>query len=347
MNRHPLLTLAALVPLVACAATASDETVGTVSQPLCRLPGGCIIVGGPTLPPIVTAVPAVTVQSSDLNFNIQTLLRGSLLSVDTTGSAPQRFGPPKTYPNPVFVQCQQDRSACGREPIYLRAECLAEVNERCAGVPHSISTSEIQHSYLAFGPVAKSHNAEDIFFPIQTMHHDDAVFSFDIDINYIHAELGYNLTAGFIAGPSSRPAAWLSLTGIQSNSPTIILGGDIPDFELGNMAARVTLADLAPTGDKLGVDYTSVSSTFTFDWNANNTPDVLVSAFLDVNQLVQNRVSARVNTAFNAPKTHAAISSALTDLVNREILKVSPAGYSSISEVESDSNGIRVTYVPK
>ncbi len=65
-------------------------------------------------------------------------------------------------------------------------------------------TQAIEYSYLTFPPLAKSYGVEDVFFPLETMHHDGAVFSFDIDIHYIHATFGLNVTAGF-AGGAAEP----------------------------------------------------------------------------------------------------------------------------------------------
>ncbi len=348
MKSLRFLLLAMLAPLGACAADATpegDESLGSRSDALCRS-GHCL---PPTLPTIPVVSPVVTLSSVDLNFNLQTLLRNSVISIDTTQSSPQVFGPPTSYPNPVFVQCQQDRAACNQQPLYLRKMCLAEVNERCAGVPQSVVTNEIEHSYFLFSPQAKAYGAKDIFFPLQTLHHDDEIFSFDIDLNYIHTTIGYNLTATYLPGPTptDAPGAQISLTGLTSNSPTVKLSNSFPDFDITNMAASVSLTGLVPTQDGQGIDYTWVGSTFSFDWNANNFPDPLVSAIIDVDQLVKDRVTTRLNNTFRKDETRAAIVKALTGMFNLEVVKTFPAGAASITAVESDPAGIRVTFVPK
>jgi hypothetical protein len=328
-----LLLSVAIAQTLACTAPTGDR-IGTNSEALCG--GGVCTIGGGTSPS-----PSVTLTSDELDSILGTVLSGSRLSVDTTASAPPDFGPPTTYPNPAYAQCAQDLAGCNSEPVGLRAWCRANVNKRCQGVPPTFIEAATEYSYLEFSQLAKSYGASDVFFPLQTIHHSGIV-SWDIDINYVHATFGLNLSSGFNAG-----SVWLRLDGIQSNSPTIILSGSMPSFNFTNMVAGVTLDGLAPTSDGQKVDYASATSTFTFDWDATSVPDGLVSAIVDVNSLVQSRVTTSINSAFNAQKSHDALSKALTALVAQDIAKVNPNGYTSITGVVGAGDAIVVYFDPK
>lgn len=331
------------MPLVACTVSTASESLGDATEALCTDPPCGPANPPPKNPPPPPPAHSVTITSDVLSSSIVLLLAGSKLSIDTTGRSPQVFGPVTTYTNPVWAQCSKDRNACTRDnPIPLRKQCLDDVNERCAGVPSSIRTAEIEHSYLTFSPLAKSHGASDVFFNLETMHHDGSIFSFDIDIDYIHADFGENVSAGFAGG-----AAWLHLGNIVSNSPTVIMSGDIPNFDFTNMSASVMLNELALTPDAQSVGFGTVSSTFDFDWNADNFPDFLVSAVVDVTKLAKDRVTKRINKAFDKDASRAALSKAFAAMVKDAVVRKSPAGYARLRSVATSGTSLVVAYDPK
>ena len=296
----------------------------------------------PPLPPIGWGSPTVIVTSDELDSKVWALLLDTHLSVDTTETAPEVFGPSTTYPNPDWNACEDQKTQCIEGPIGERAFCLAEVNAQCALIPETITTQAIEYSYLQFGPAAKLLGVPDVFFPLTTLHHSGSVFSFDFDINYIHATFDKNVTAGFQSG-----AAWIKLSDIESNTPTVNVEGSYPDVNLTNMVASVSLNGLAATPDGQSINYASVSSTFDFDWDVNVIPDWLVSDFVDVKGITQNRVTSRLNNGFNSEKAHTALSKALTELVAQDIAQVSPNGYASLGAISMSGLDLVVAYTPK
>jgi len=335
-----LLISLLIAQTLACTAQ-TGEAPGTTSEAFGSATGGSTSGGVQTIGGEISPPPSVTLTSDELNSKVVLLLGGSLLSVDTTGSAPYVAGPLTTYPNPAYAQCSEDLSACNTEPVGMRAWCRANVRRRCQSVPPTLVGATAEYSYLVFSPQAKDAGASDIFFPLQTIHHNGLV-QWDIDINYVHATFGENVSAGFSAG-----SVWLRLDKIQSNSPTIILSGSMPSFNFRNMSAGVSLAGLAPTPNGQKIDYAMASSTFTFDWDATSVPDWAVSAIVDVNALVQSHVTERIDSAFNAQSSHDAISNALTTLIADDIAKVHPAGYTNITSIVGAGDSIVVYFNPK
>jgi hypothetical protein len=351
--------IALLATGAACGGSAGDEGTGSTSEALCRIEGICsprVPIGPAALPPATY----VTLTSDEINSAAVLLLDGATLSIDTTKTAPPVLGPPISSTNPAWVTCQQETADCavvdvgGRSepaPPALRALCLKEVNAQCANVPQSITQPQVFYSYLTFSDFAKQNGAADVLFPLETLHHD-GIFSFYIDINYVHASFGFNVTAGFLAGatPNGPPSAWIALSNILSNSPTIILTGDstfsppYPDIDLTAMSASVTLGNVVPTPDGQSVDYGSVSSSFDFQWDVSDIPDWFADLFVDVQGKVESHVTQRINAAFDAPSSHAALSKALGALIARDIRAAHPAGFSAITNVVGAGTSWNVYY---
>src|SRR6185295_3977829 len=128
----------------------------------------------------------------------------------------------------------------------------------------------------------------------------------------------------FSGGTSLNPGPFVNLylTNIQSNAPTLILTGVylsvdiVPDVDLTNMSARVSLGRLHPTADKQAIDYDGASGSFSFDYDVYDWPNWLATEFVDVQGKVQTRASERIAGAFEKDTTHAALSKVLTTLVD-------------------------------
>jgi hypothetical protein len=349
--------VALLATGAACGGSASDENTDSKSQALCRINGICspVPVGPATLPP----APYVTLTSDEINSAVVLLLTGANLSIDTTKTAPPVYGS-VTSSNPAWATCQQELANCavvdvgGRPepaPPALRAVCINEVDVQCKNVSQTITQSQAFYSYLTFSDFAKQEGAADVLFPLETLHHDGA-FSFYIDINYVHATFGFNVTAGFLAGATANapPSAWIALSNILSNSPTIILNGDstfsppYPDIDLTAMSASVTLGDVVPTPDGQSVDYGSVSSSFDFQWDVTDIPNWFADLFVDVQGKVKSHVTQRINAAFGAATSHTALSKALGALIARDIQAAHPAGFSAITNVVGAGTSWNVYY---
>ncbi len=341
-----LAAFAALLPLTACSA-ANPETIESSTSAICADPPCGQEL--PTKKPIPETDYYVDIPSSYMDSLVPLGLAGSRLSIDTTNSSPTVFGPVETITNPEFRRCSDAYNACTRLPLSQRAECKSEVDESCAGIPRTIRTSLSVHNYFTWGAYAKDHGASDVFFPLETLHHDGAVFSFDIDLHYIHVDFDItHVHAGFSTGLSgTAAAAWISVKNVQSLTPTVqISAGYIPNFDLTNMEATAYLTGLGPSSDGQSINYSGVESTFGFDWNAEYFPDSVLEDVYDVAGLIRGRVTNRINHSLDKDSAHIAISKIFTDMFHSQIEIAHKKTAKTITRVGLYSDILRVHYTP-
>ncbi len=342
-----VVSATALASLVACGAAPSDSLESTSSASSC-LPGQCTVINPPAQP---TPPPSITITSDSFQSMVRLLLDASVLSVDTTHTAPAVEGPPALLPNPAYSACETAaEQSCASLAGTALQFCKKQAANDCKDIPETTLQDQEFTSYFVFSPAAKQENAVDILDSLQTIHHKhstlfdffDVDIDFDIDINYVHTTLqndNFKVYLSSTSTSSSLPSASAYLGNIQSQSPTLIIS-DSPDLDLTNMSVYVVLNDIAPSADGTSVDYGSVTSYFDFDWDLSIVPDWLVSDAVDVRSLVSGLTESHMDKVLNATTTHKTLSKAFATYLATQI----PGGYSSITSVVGTGTSWVITY---
>jgi hypothetical protein len=339
----------AFLTLGVIVATATAAAALCPQGQICGVGGGGVGGGGGgnAPPPGLT----FTITGDVLTTALSDLLNGTRLSIDTSRSAtPQTTK--GTQPNPAYQACESSiaglEAGCAKMVKSAYAACIKEAQSRCVGIPPTVSINTEYYTYVLFSFPLIKFGATDMFIPLKTIIYGNSDFSFDIDIDNVHANFGEsNVTAGLWG--SSSPAAWINFADIQSNSPTInitnLQGQGSPSVTIGaNMTglnASVFLSGFAPTSDHTSIDYQGVSSQLAYDLNLTGAAADLAAAGgpyvdlpADVRAQVDGQVTALINSIFNAQSMHKALTKALAAFVQSKI-----GSYSQITAVQAGPGG--------
>ncbi len=312
----------------------------------------------PSAPPEGTSV--VRISSQLLNSAVSVFLGNSLVTVDSTTSAPPRSGPTETvcvWPNAelrdaAYADCYASFSGASL------FRCLRIANEEFPNISECFYTSTVVRGYIDFPSIAETEGARDITFPVEPIQIDDLT----IDINWLRSD------------PETPPAASISEFGLSiglplvSNQPTLPCARDgligCPDVELTNMrvmarftpgpgpdyscvenkgtAPACTVA-ISSARVSMGLQHTS----FLSDLNLSNIPDFFVTAFFDVESAISDLVEAKLAEALRAPAARAAIERAVTGLAIQRVRTTTHptiSGFSRINQVWLDGNDLVIRY---
>jgi len=183
---------------------------------------------------------------------------------------------------------------------------------------------------------------------LKTIPYGNSDFSFDIDIDDVHAKFGSNLSAYLF--DAYAPSMCINLTDIQSQNPTIKLTnvqyGGSPGVTVGvnmtGLSVQVCLGGFAPTSDHQSIDYQGLDSLIQYDLDLTQWGGVLATLVPgtdvagDIRAQLDPQLTVLLNSIFNAQSTHAAISKALADLIRTQI----PGGrYSQITALQGAPGG--------
>jgi hypothetical protein len=276
----------------------------------------------PPTPPVQGTL--VRISSSELYLALLSVLQGTNLVVDTTGTSPTIPGDPVyhcTYPNQEIRQQLMDE--CLNGPPNDKARCLAQVNAEYPHIEECSFQRPPRHSYIDFGGIAESYGAVDVpFDSIDTIYRDTwGPGGINVDINYVRTTItASSLSAYFSPELSDRATASVWLT-LQSNTPTLPCAHTAswlgcPDIELTDMRVLTRLTGIGPVADdptQLG--FSQAIATFYFNRNLNNIPDWMLTALVDVDQIISNNVQSNIQRALSSTAGRAALNKALTGLV--------------------------------
>lgn len=276
----------------------------------------------------------------------QLSLMGSQLSIDTTRSAPPQITQ-GVQANPAYQECENSLPAqeaqCDKLTKSAQAACIKEAEGECAKIPPTVYIDTTYYSYMLFSPTAIQGGAANVFIPLTTIPYGNSDFSFDIDIDYIHATFGSNLSAGLF--DAYAPSMWINLADIQSNSPTLNLTnvqwqgspGVTVGVNMTGLSVQVSLGGFAPTNDHQSIDYQGVVQ---YDLDLTHWAGVLATwvpgtdVAGDIHAELDPQVKALLNGIFNAQSTHDLISNAL-----KESLQALIGNYSQITALQGTSRG--------
>lgn len=279
----------------------------------------------------------VTLNTGDLKTELA-LLDGTKVSIDTTMSAPSVPGPPLvSVPNPAYATCYAQTDKCKSEPKGEQQLCVANVDKECKGIPTHVETQSAYFSYLQFTPTLKNtisaHSdgkttVSDYLFNFPAPHYK-TLGGITLNINYIHwtaaidanlnlTDLQVGFSEGIVPGGYSDvpPSLNLTLTGVQSNHPTILVhnsdpaGAIVPNVDVTGIAVAVTLKGWKPNVDGTAVDYSDEDAYF-----SNST----VIDYVNVSTYVASIVSAKIANMFATSSAHKAISSVISSAVNSRL----------------------------
>jgi hypothetical protein len=259
----------------------------------------------------------VRITSADVNFALRTLLGGTRIMYDTTGSSPTLYGPVYQcfYPN----QAARDagKQDCLAGPPQSKGQCLKMLDEEFPNIKTCVSTSGPYHSYVDFGPQAEQYGAVDQFFVVDTIVRDTWAGRVDLDINMVNTTIGPGtLNASFGPDAASDKAVMNVSLDLTSNDPTILCRHfvDCPNVELTDMRVDLQLTSIAPTPDRTQLGFAAPQAAFHFDRNLENFPDWLADIFTDIDKIIRSKVEGALVSAFDKDKTRGAVNKALSGL---------------------------------
>jgi hypothetical protein len=289
----------------------------TANADLLTAPVAVVQLPPPSPPAHPVCGKVVRIASADLNFALRTLLGGTRIMYDTTGSSPTLTGPVYQcfYPN----QAARDagKQECLSGPTVSKGACLKMLDEEFPNIKNCVWTTGPYHSYVDFGQQAEQYGAVDQFFVVDTIVRDTWAGRVDLDINMVNTTIGPGtLTASFGPDPTSDHAVANISLDISSNDPTIICHhfADCPNVELTDMRVDLQLTAIAPTADRTQLGFDMPVAAFHFDRNLENFPDWLVDIFTDIDQIIRNKVQGALVSAFGKDKTRTAVNKALSGL---------------------------------
>ena len=285
----------------------------------------------------------VTLNTGDIKLELAGLA-GTTLSLDTTMTAPGLTGPPTvSLPNPAYGTCYAQLDGCKTGPKDAQKVCVDRVDKECAGIPTHIERPTNYFSYLQFSESLKhtvlmqtdgKTTLNDYVFNFSAPH-IKALGGLTFDINYIHWTAAVdiltltNLEVAFSPGVQPGgysdvpPALNLTLTGIQSNHPTLLVhnsdpaGAIVPNINISDIAVAVTLKGWKPNADGTAVDYTDEDALI----SRRIVADHLNVSGLSILESATSTVNAKVASIFAQSSVHKAISAVITSAVKSRLPK--------------------------
>lgn len=349
--------LASTLFVAACAVDAGDpaDDLATTSSEL-------VLDGKLAAPPEGTRV--VRVSSAALVDAANAFLGGQLITADTTGTSPIKYGPPYTVCEDVNVDarnaatdaCYADFSGTALSTCLAHAMADFPVQTECH------TSAQAFHSYIDFNAIAEASSARDVLFTVSPIKKSIGFIDYRYDINYLRSAPA-TITGGI---SNATLSFWLPFT---SNGPTLKCSGSwtCMDIAMTNMRLLARFTSLRPGPDytcahggvapsctagpqdlvsaQLGFD--TQRPTFYFSRNIVGVPDAIVTLLVDVDAVIRGAVEGKTYDALTSAGGKAAVGAFLTGVaINRVKQTTHPTikGFSHIANTWIDGDQLVIEY---